>query len=51
MVLGVDLDIVYSIDPSYSNVIHTIVIILLSTKSSSIDFSCRVINYILGLAD
>ena len=40
--LGVDLDEDYSIDPSYSKGIHTIVIAKLGIKPSSIGLSLRI---------
>ena len=46
MMLGVDLDEIYSIDPSYSKGIHTIVIAKLGTISSSIGLSRRMKRHI-----
>ena len=49
--LGVDLDKVYSIDPSYSKGIHTIVIAKLGTISSSIGLSHEMEHHNPGMAD
>ena len=51
MMLGVDLDKIYSIDPSYSKDIHTMVITYFDTKSSSIGLSHGMEHYNLGMAD
>ena len=50
MMLGVDLDKVYSIDPSYSKYIHIIVVTKLGMISSSIDLS-RWMEHYIGMAD
>ena len=44
--LGVDLDEIHSIDPSYSKGVHTIVIAKLGTISSSIGLSRRMKHHI-----
>ena len=46
MMLGVDLDEIYSIDPSYSKGIHSIVIAKLGTLSSSIGLSRKMERHI-----
>ena len=46
MMLGVDLDEIHSIDPSYSKGIHTIIIAKLGTISSSIGLSRRMERHI-----
>ena len=51
MMLEVDVDKVYSIDPSYSKGIHTIVIAKLGTISSSSGLSCRMERHNPGMAD
>ena len=53
VMLGVDLDKIYSIDPSYSKGIHmhTMVITYLGTKSSGIGLSHGMEHYNLGMAD
>ena len=51
MMLGVDLDEIHSIDPSYSKGIHTIVIAKLGTISSSIGLSRRMERHDPGMAD
>ena len=46
MMLGVDLDEIHSIDPSYSKGIHSIVIAKLGTLSSSIGLSRKMERHI-----